>query len=78
MIFTVSLADIKKALKPKKQSNPEEKLPPQYHEFLDAFNRQWANQLPLHHSGINHAIEILKDNCGQEKELLWGPLYSIL
>jgi hypothetical protein len=27
--------------------------------------------------GINYAIELEKDNGGREKEVPWGPLYSI-
>ena len=67
MVFAVSLADIEKALKPKKRSDPKEKLPLQYHEFLDAFNRQRADQLPPHRPGVDHAIEILKDDHGREE-----------
>ena len=77
MIFAVSLADIKKALKPKKRSDPKEKLPPYYYKFLDAFNRQQADQLPPHCPGVDYAIKFLKDKHGRERELLWGPLYSM-
>ena len=77
IIFAVSLADIKKALKPKKRSDPKEKLPLYYYKFLDAFNRQRADQLPPHCPGVNHTIEILKDKHSWERELPWGPLYSI-
>ena len=76
-IFAVTLADIEKALKPRKKSDPKEKLPPQYHKFLEAFSRQKADQLPLYCPGVDHAIEILKDDQGRERELPWGPLYNI-
>ena len=76
-IFAVTLADIEKALKPRKRSDPKEKLPPQYHEFLGAFDRKQADQLPPHRPGVDHAIEILKDNQGRERQLPWGPLYNM-
>jgi transposase InsO family protein/predicted aspartyl protease len=77
VVFAVTLADIEKALKPRKKSDPKEKLPPQYHEFLEVFNRQHADQLPPRRPGVDHAIEVLKDDQGREKELPWGPLYNM-
>ncbi|KAG9375577.1 hypothetical protein A1F94_013866 [Pyrenophora tritici-repentis] len=37
-LFAVSIADIEKALKPRKRSDPKTKLPPQYHQWLKAFD----------------------------------------
>jgi transposase InsO family protein len=76
-VFAVSLADIEKALRSKTKTNPRDKLPPQYHEFLEAFNRQQADRLPPHRTRVDHAIEVLKDDQGREKELPTGPLYSM-
>ena len=36
------------------------KLPPEYHEFVDVFDRSKADQLPLHRS-YDHKIELLGD-----------------
>lgn len=47
-IFSASLADIEKALAPKKRTDPREKLPEHYHEFLPVFDRNQADQLPPH------------------------------
>ena len=40
-----------------KDANPQEFLPPQYHEYLDVFDRNKANSLPPHRAW-DHAIEI--------------------
>jgi len=45
-IFAASLKDIEKALKTKTYSDPKTKLPAQYHEFLDIFDRKEADRLP--------------------------------
>ena len=37
MIFTVTMADIKKALVLKKHTNPAMKVPVEYHNYLDVF-----------------------------------------
>lgn len=41
-----------------KDIKPEDYLPPQYHEFLDVFNREQANRLPPHRSW-DHSIDLL-------------------
>jgi hypothetical protein len=33
--------------------------------------------LPPHRPGINHAIKLEKDEFRKEKDVPWGPLYSI-
>jgi hypothetical protein len=33
--------------------------------------------LPRHRSGINHAIELEKNEFRKEKDVPWGPLYNI-
>ncbi|KAM4055850.1 transposon Tf2-1 polyprotein [Hirsutella rhossiliensis] len=45
-IFAASLKDIEKALTPRKKSDPREKLPRHYHEYLSVFDRDQADQLP--------------------------------
>ena len=42
-IFAASLKDIEKALRVKEHSDPKIKLPPQYHTYLDVFDRKKAD-----------------------------------
>ena len=64
-LFAVSMADIDKALAPKQHGDPKKLLPTQYHEFLDLFNRQKAEELPPHRGkGIDHGIELIKGPDG--------------
>jgi len=76
-IFAASLKDIEKALAPKKHTDPREKLPKHYHEFLPLFDRNAADQLPPVRPGVDHEIPLEKDESGQEKSLPWGPLYGM-
>lgn len=76
-ISAVSLADIEKALHPKPKSDPKEKLPAHYHQWLQAFNRQLADILPPHRPGVDLKIELERDKDGNEKQLPWGPLYGM-
>src|SRR5947209_7884827 len=55
-IFAISLQDIEKALTPKKHTDPQQKLPSHYHEFLPLFDRAKADQLPPHRPGVDHEI----------------------
>jgi predicted aspartyl protease len=45
-VFAISIADIEKALKPRQRSDPKTKLPPQYHQWLMAFDQFLAEKLP--------------------------------
>lgn len=75
--FAVSLADVQKALKTKVHPNPKDVLPPQYHDFLDVFDRKKADLLPpLRGNGVDHKIEVEQED-GKEKDIPWGPLYSM-
>ena len=47
-VFAISLRDIEKALEPKKDVDPAQVLPKEYHEFLDVFSKKEADQLPPH------------------------------
>src|SRR5947208_16311432 len=76
-IFTASLKDIKKAVAVKKRTDPRIKLPEPYHKHLPLFNMKAADQLPPHRPGINHKIEVKKDENGQEKKAHWGQRYNI-
>jgi len=47
-IFAVIIADIKKALAPKKHTNPAIKVPVCHHNNLEVFLRKEANKLAEH------------------------------
>jgi hypothetical protein len=72
-IFIVTIEDIKKALKLKQYINPQPLIPKEYHNIINEFKKQFADQLPLHQNKHNFKIE-LKPGI----TLKFGPLYSIL
>lgn len=76
-IFAVSLRDIEYALRPKPTVDLATKLPKYYHGFLDLFDKKKAETLPPHRPGIDHHIELTKDEKGKTYEPPWGPLYSM-
>ena len=57
-VFAASLRDIEKALKAKTYSDPKEKLPKEYHPWLDVFDQTAAERLPPHRKGQDHAIQL--------------------
>ncbi|KAI1002680.1 hypothetical protein K3495_g5519 [Podosphaera aphanis] len=76
-VFAASIADINKALAVKTRSDPKEKLPMHYHEFLDVFDHKKAEILPPSRGrGIDHEIQIESHN-GEEAKIPWGPLYNM-
>lgn len=76
-IFAVSMKDIEKALHVKKSTDPRTKLPKQYMEFLDVFDRKTADTLsPFRGTGVDHGIELTKTD-GKEDKPPWGPLYNM-
>lgn len=77
--FAVSLADIDKALKPKTRTDPKQKLPRHYHEFLNVFNHKPAGILPpCRGTGIDHHIEVEKDpHKNRERSPLGAPLFHV-
>jgi hypothetical protein len=77
-IFAVSMRDIEKALAPKRRSNPCEKLPEHYHEFVDVFDPKEADKLPPFRPNVDHKIEMVDaDSKGRKPEIPWGPLYNM-
>jgi hypothetical protein len=77
-VFAASMADINKALAVKRHTNPKEKMPTHYHDWLDVADRKAAERLPpVRGIGVDHAIELERDENGREKEPPWGPLYSM-
>ena len=79
MVFAASMADINKALAVKKYMDPKDKMPTCFHQWLDVIDRKKAGLLPLvQGQGVDYFIKLEKDDNGREKEVPWGPLYSIL
>ena len=64
--FSITLADIEKALQPKKEVDPAKILPACYHEFLPVFSQILADKLPPQRPGIDHQITLLKDENGKD------------
>ncbi|EAA64859.1 hypothetical protein AN2027.2 [Aspergillus nidulans FGSC A4] len=66
-IFAVSLADIQKALAPKRHIDPRTKLPRQYWKYLRLFEQDKAEELPPHRGdGIDHKIELVQEESGKD------------
>ena len=76
-IFSASIADIDKMLKPKVLIDPHEKLPAEYHDYLDVFSRVLAERQPPFRPGIDHEIPLEKTPNGQDPKVPWGPLYNM-
>lgn len=78
-VLAASFAGIEKALSVKNHSDPAEKLPWHYHQYIDVFDRMAAEKLPpLRGPNIDHAIDIEKHaSSGKEARIPWGPLYSM-
>lgn len=77
-VFSASLADIEKALRPKEPIDPKTKSPKEYWGFLPLFDNHNAESLPpLRGKGIDHEIELVKGPDGREPEVPAGPLYNM-
>ena len=79
-VFAASLADVEKALCPRAQlslAEIVERLPEQYRTFAHTFDPKEAAKLPPYRPGVDHEIPLEKDNSGKDKEVPWGPLYSM-
>ena len=77
-VFAASMADINKALSIKQKTDPRTKLPSWAIKHLGAFDQKKAELLPpLRGLGTDHSIELETDPTGKEKEVPWGPLYSM-
>jgi len=62
-VFSVSIANIEKALIVQKETNPYMKLPEYYSKFLSIFNYLEAEKLlPLRGPGTNYTIKLEKVN----------------
>ena len=75
--FAVSIADINKALKPKKRSDPKDKLPDWATQFTPLFDPKEAEKLPPHRGpDVDVGIDFTQVN-GKDPEPPWGPLYNM-
>ena len=70
-LFSASLKDVEKTLKPKQHTDPATKLFPELHEFFELFFHQKTNKLPPH-KPYDHKIKFIKN-----KQPGYGPLYSM-
>ena len=62
-VFSISIADIEKALAVRKETNPYMKLPEYYSEFLSIFDYSEAEKLlPLRGPRTNYTIKLEKVN----------------
>ena len=76
-MFTTSIANIKKALIVRKETDPRTKLPEYFSEFLGTFDRLEAKKLPpLRGPRTDHAIKLEKVDK-KEPTVPWGPLYNM-
>ena len=76
-IFAATMADIQKALEPKKRADPRTTVPTHYHDFLSLFEPKEAEKLPPHRGeGIDHKIELVRQG-DKDPDVPWGPLYNM-
>ena len=54
----VSSADYEKFMAQKEESDPKDKLPPEYHSLADAFTTKDTDVCPPHREGIDHVIKL--------------------
>jgi transposase InsO family protein len=71
-IFSATLEDIEKALRPKTYRDPREECPDWLRPVLGAFDRKKAAQLPPYRLGLDHEI-----NLEEGKTVPSMPLYSM-
>jgi hypothetical protein len=84
-IFSVTLKNIERALEKlnqrKQPTDPKTKLPQYYYDKFDIkiFSSEVVGQGGLlpHRPGVDYAIKLEKDELGRERNVPWGPLYSM-
>ncbi|KAI0991817.1 hypothetical protein K3495_g16370, partial [Podosphaera aphanis] len=82
-VGAISIQDITKALEPKKVASRDEvesNLPVEIRQFTDLFlddNIREDRVLPPHRPGVDTRVKLLKDEQGRDREVPWGPLYSM-
>jgi len=76
-VFSVSMADIEKALISQKKTDLRTILLDHYHEFLNVFNHTMTEKLlSLRKEDTDHQIK-LKEVNEKKSKVLWGSLYNI-
>ena len=70
-LFSVSLKNVEKTLKPKQHTDPATKLFPELHKFFELFSHQKTNKLAPH-KPYDHKIKFIEN-----KRPGYGPLYSM-
>ena len=70
-LFSISLKDVEKTLKPKQHTDPATKLFPELHEFFELFSHQKANKL-FPHRLYDHKIKFMEN-----KQPKYDFLYSM-
>ena len=74
-IFSVSLANIQKALTQKEYRDPTQYAPDWLMLVINAFNRQDAKTLPPHKKGIDHEINFVEGKTNDDVPAM--PLYQM-
>ena len=74
-IFSVSLADIQKALTRKEYRDPVQYAPDWLMPVINAFNRQDAKTLSPHMKGIDHEINFVEGKTNDDVPAM--PLYQM-
>ena len=74
-IFSVSLADIQKALTRKEYRDPAQYAPDWLMPVINAFNRQDAKPLPPHRKRIDHEINFVEGKTNDDVPAM--PLYQM-
>ena len=74
-IFSISLADIQKALTRNEYKDPAQYAPDWLMLVINAFNRQDAKTLPPHRKGIDHEINFVERKTNDDVPTM--PLYQM-
>ena len=74
-IFSVSLADIQKALTQKEYRDPAQYAPNWLMPVINAFNQQDAKTLPPHRKGIDYEINFVEGKTNDDVRAM--PLYQM-
>lgn len=83
-VFAITMADIDKALAKLERKDPvaenakiNAKLPKDLEDLREHFLNDEGTSLPPHRPGKDHAINLIRDEQGREKNVPWGPLYGM-
>ncbi|KAI0991460.1 hypothetical protein K3495_g16727, partial [Podosphaera aphanis] len=82
-IFKVSILDIDKALQKlsnqhtKSEKDLKNSIPAQFHDLIALWKSREAAKLPPHRPGVDHKIELKRNENGTEMQVPFGPLYDM-